>query len=98
MNIEISKLTKPFNPIIKVLKKDVVGIFIVITAIIFGFLIWRIGQLAGAEPTQDAINEQILSVKKPKIDPEGIKLIEQLQDQNINIESYFTNRDNPFQE
>lgn len=98
MKIDIKSFTKPLQPLTKILKKDAVGIFLLIVAAVFGFLIWRIGNLAGAEPTQDAINEQLVTVVRPKIDPKGIKLIEELQDQNIDIQSYFSNRDNPFQE
>lgn len=86
------------KPLIDFLKKDSVGIFLILVAIVFAFLIWRIGNLAGAEPSQDAIDEKLLTVVRPKIDPESIKKIEELQAQNVNIQSYFSSRDNPFQE
>lgn len=98
MNIEIKPLLKKLQPFINFLKRDSVMIFLAIVAIIFGFLIWKIGSLASAEPDQDALDEKLLSVVRPRIDPEGIKKIEDLQAQNINIQSYFSGRNNPFQE
>ncbi len=98
MKIDFTPITKLIRPLTNFLKKDAIGIFFTVVAIIFGFLIWRIGNLAGAEPTQEAINEQLVTVIRPKIDPKGIQLIEELQDQNIDIKSYFSDRDNPFQE
>ena len=98
MKLDIKPLLLELRPLINFLKKDSVGIFLAIVAIIFGFLIWRIGNLAGAEPSQDALAEKLTSVIRPKIDPASIKKIEDLQAQNINIQSFFSDRSNPFQE
>lgn len=96
--LETTALIAKFGPILHFLKKDAIGIFLIIVACVFAFLIWKIGNLAGAEPKQDAVDEKLLTVVRPRIDPEGIKQIEELQAQNIDIESYFSDRDNPFQE
>ncbi len=95
---DTSVLVKKFTPFINFLKKDAIGIFLFIVAAVFAFLIWRIGNLAGATPSQDAIDEKLQGVIRPKIDPDSIKKIEELQAQNVNIQSYFVDRDNPFQE
>jgi hypothetical protein len=98
MKLDIQTTLKKFKPLISFIRKDSVSIFLVIVACIFGFLIWRIGSLAGAEPTQDALDEKLLTVLRPKIDPESIKKIQDLQDQKIDIKAYFNDRNNPFQE
>ena len=98
MNIETKDILKKLQPLINFLKRDSVAIFLAIIAVIFGFLIWRIGTLAGAEPTQDALDEKLTSVVRPKIDPASIKKIEDLRSQNIDIQAYFSDRANPFQE
>lgn len=98
MNITLKPLLKKLQPLIDFLKRDSVIIFALIVAIIFGFLVWRIGVLAGAEPTQIELNEKLMTVVRPRIDQDGIKKLEELQAQNINIESYFSDRNNPFQE
>jgi hypothetical protein len=97
-NLNLKAILSKFKPLINFLKKDYVAIFLVIVAFIFGFLIWRIGNLSSAEPSQDEIDEKLLTIIRPRIDPESIKQIEDLQAQNINIESYFSDRANPFQE
>ncbi len=98
MKLDIQPLLKKIRPLTNFLKRDSVGIFLAIVAIIFGFLIWKIGTLANAEPTQDALTEKLTSVVRPKIDPASIKKIEDLESQNIDIQSYFSDRNNPFQE
>ena len=98
MKLDIKPIIKKLQPLINFLKRDSVAIFLVIVAIIFGFLIWRIGNLAGAEPQQDALSDALQKVVRPKIDPASIKKIEDLESQNIDIQSYFSDRNNPFQE
>ena len=98
MNIELKPLLAKLRPLIDFIKRDSVGIFLMLVAVVFGFLIWRIGTLASAEPSQDVIDEKLITVVRPKIDPASIKKIEDLQAQNINIQSYFSDRNNPFQE
>ena len=98
MNLELKPLLKKLQPFLNFLKKDSVGIFLTIVAIVFGFLIWKIGSLAGAEPSQDAIDEKLLTVVRPRIDKDSIDKINALQAQNVDIQSYFVDRNNPFQE
>lgn len=98
MKLDIKPILKKLQPFLNFLKKDSVGIFLAIVAVIFGFLIWRIGSLAGAEPSKDALDEKLLSVVRPKIDQDSINKIKALQAQNVNIQSYFVDRNNPFQE
>ena len=98
MSIEVKPLLKKLQPFSNFLKKDSVGIFLVIVAIIFGFLIWKIGSLAGAEPNQDALDKKLLTVVRPRIDQDSINKIKALQAQNVDIQSYFVDRNNPFQE
>ena len=97
-DIEIKPILAKLQPVLDFVKRDSVAIFLVIIAFVFGFLIWRIGTLAGAEPTETAIDERLIGVVRPRIDPESIKKIEDLESQNIDIQSYFSDRDNPFQE
>lgn len=73
---------------------SVVGILLV-----YSFLVLRISNLSQAEPSEDQITEQASTVKRLKIDQNAIDKIEQLEDQNIAVQSLFeTARDNPFQD
>jgi len=98
MKLDLKPLLKRLHPFINLLRRDSVGIFLVIVAIIFGSLIWRIGTLTGAEPSQADLNERLKSVIRPRIDPKSIQKIQDLQAENVDIQSYFSDRDNPFQE
>lgn len=98
MKLDLKPILKKLKPLLAFVKKDSVGIFLFIVACVFGFLIWRIGTLANAEPSQDAVSETLITVVRPKIDQNSIKKIQDLQDQNIDIKSYFSDRNNPFQE
>ena len=98
MKLQIKSILKKLKPLINFVRKDSVGIFLFIVACVFGFLIWRIGSLAGAEPSEDAVAEKLHAVIRPKIDPASIKKIQDLQDQNIDIKAAFSDRNNPFQE
>lgn len=98
MKLDLKPILEKLRPLINFVKKDSVGIFLLIVACVFGFLIWRIGTLANAEPSQAAIDEKLLAVVRPKIDPVSIKKIQDLQDQNIDIKAIFSDRNNPFQE
>lgn len=67
--------------------------------IIFGFLVLRINQYSNQEPSEDAINEKLEKVNRPKINDELIDKISQLQDQNVEVKSLFeAARNNPFSE
>lgn len=65
---------------------------------IYGFLVFQIGSLSQAEPSEADIAQQN-TVKRLKLDQSAIKKIEQLEDQNVGVQSLFdTARENPFVE
>lgn len=72
----------------------IVGILLIYT-----FLVLRINVLTSAKPSEEAIAEKANTVKRLKIDEESMTKIQNLQDQNIGVQSLFeTARDNPFQD
>ena len=73
--------------------------FIMGILLLYGFLVFQIGSLASKEPDESSITEQLNSVKRLKIDQATIDKINQLQDQNVTVQSIFKDaRDNPFQD
>jgi hypothetical protein len=100
MNLDMNTtaIQTKLRPVIEGLRKYGVAITVLVIAAVFGFLIWRIGALANAEPSEAALDEKLQAVVRPRIDPDSIKVIEDLQSQNIDIKSLFSDRDNPFQE
>lgn len=74
-------------------------IFILTIISLSGFLIFEINRLTAKEPTSEQISEQLETIKRLKIDQDTIDKIEQLEDQNIAVQSLFqAARDNPFQD
>jgi hypothetical protein len=74
-----------------------VVVFIVIVVGIFCFMTLRIAHFANLEPTESQIENTKNSLTIIKLDPNAVQKINELQGQNINIESLFNNsRANPF--
>lgn len=63
------------------------------------FLVFQINRYAGVEPTDQEINDKLETIQRPHIDQDSITKIQQLQDQNVEVQSLFQQaRDNPFSE
>ena len=67
--------------------------------IIYGALVLEINHLSGAEPTQAQLDAKLKTVQRPTIDQPTLDKIQQLQDQNIQVQTLFDQaRQNPFAE
>lgn len=98
-NLEVNQLVPALKSTFSKLRRYSTFIFIMSILLIYGFLIVRISVLSQAEPTESAIQEQTNTLKRLKIDQSSIEKIEQLEDQNVGVQSLFeTARDNPFQD
>lgn len=74
-------------------------IFILFFALIYGFLVQRLGTLTSREPDQSEVMEELNIVRRPKIDEEAVRKIEQLEAQNVEVQTLFeAARRNPFAE
>ncbi len=72
----------------------VLGILVVII-----FLVFRINQFSSAEPTQAQLDEKLQNNTSLKLDQTVLNRIQQLQDQNVEVQSLFDkSRNNPFNE
>jgi len=99
MKADLKKYTDKTKPAIAFVRRYLTVIIIGLVVFLFAFLVWRIGALANADPSPEAVDSALSEVKRPKIDPNAIKSLQDLQSQNINIQSLFpTDRNNPFQE
>ncbi len=99
MNIEVKNIL----PILKSKSQGLIRhgkfIFILVALSMSGFLVFQINRLTSMEPTPEQLTAQQELIKRPKIDQETINKIEQLEDQNIAVQSLFqAARDNPFQD
>ncbi len=99
MSLEVKDIPAKLGPIVKGLSKYLVFIFIMTVMIIYGYLVFHINTLASQEPAEDAVAERLKTVSRPRIDEDTLTKIEQLEDQNIQVQTLFQQaRDNPFTE
>jgi hypothetical protein len=83
--------------IIKQLLRFRVMLFLLLIAIVYGFLILRTNTLKNAQPDQNAIASQIKS--STNIDQATVDKIKQLQDNSVSVQALFNQaRQNPFHE
>lgn len=99
MKLEVKDIPAKLKPALDFLKRYLSFIVVIAALGVFGFFILRINQFSRAEPDESAVEEKLETVQRPKIDPEVIEKIEQLQDQNIQVQALFDQaRNNPFSE
>lgn len=73
--------------------------FLGVIAVLYGFIMWRISVLAGAEPDATAIAAQAHTTSKPHIDEALVEKVKQLEDNNVTVHALFDQaRKNPFRE
>ena len=99
MNLEVKDITAKILPVLQGLKKYLVFIFIITILGLYSYLVFHINTLAQQEPDETAVTERLKTIQRPKIDQEALDKIEQLQAQNIQVQTLFKQaRDNPFAE
>jgi len=82
-----------------VARKNAAVVFFVFLMAIYGFLAWRISQLLQADPNPADVTAQLKTVGIPKVDPEVVKKVQDLKDNNVSVQTLFDDaRSNPFQE
>ncbi len=97
--MKLPAITAKFTPILDVVKKYLLVVFLLFFAGIYGFLLFRIETLANAKPDEDAILEKLKTVQRPRLDEAAAKKIQSLEDQNISVQTLFDQaRQNPFAE
>lgn len=99
MNIRLKSIISAVFKVFRKIKPYFGFAFIIGVLCLYGFLIFRIGTLASHEPAEAAVTEQLNTLKRLKIDQTTIDKINQLEDQNVSVQSLFKSaRDNPFED
>lgn len=99
MNLDLKTIPQKIGPLLQTAKKYMTLMFILFFLAVYGFLVFRINSLAASEPSEDAIAEKLTRVKRPKIDKQAAEHMEQMEDQNVQIQTLFDKaRNNPFAE
>lgn len=99
INFDFKDLPKKFKPLLDYLKRYRGFIFIMLLLLAYGFIVFRINTLTTTEPDEAAILEKLQSVQRPKLDQSAVQKLEELEDQNVDVQTIFQQaRDNPFTE
>ncbi len=99
MKIDVKKYLDQLTKLANQAKKYLGFMFVLVLLGLCGFLVFRINQFSHSEPSQDAIDEKLNASQRPKFDQATLDKIQQLQDQNVQVQTLFQQaRDNPFAE
>lgn len=99
MKLNIQELPGKLEFVLNFFKKYLSIIYILAILAIFGFFVFRINTYNRAEPAEDAIQDKLQTIRRPKIDKSVLDKIQQLQTQNVQVQSLFDQaRSNPFNE
>lgn len=94
-----SNIKEQLLHIARSLHKYAVPIFLLFLISIYGFLAWRVIQLSQTEPDQAKVSAELKTAGVPKIDPEVVKKMQELEDNSVSAQSLFEEaRRNPFKE
>lgn len=97
--LSIKGLKQSLEPTLALTQKYIRFLYFIFFISICIFLVFQINHYAGVEPSDQEINDKLETVQRPHIDQDSIRKIQQLQDQNIEVQSLFQQaRDNPFSE
>ena len=95
----LKSLTDQSTQLLGTLQHYSVLLFVLVVAILYGYLAYTINSLSNAEPAPDAISSQVKAARVPNIDPTVLKQLKKLQDNSVNVRTLFSDkRQNPFQE
>jgi hypothetical protein len=73
-------------------------LFVIFVALLYGFVLLRTNSLNNAQPTSDAVTNQIQAAKVPHIDKSVVRQLESLHNNSVNVQTLFNEaRSNPFQ-
>lgn len=98
VNIKLSSFTRKAGVYTKKLQPYGFVTFLVFTTLIYGFVLLRINDLGNREPSADAVNNQVQTIRLTHIDENVVKKLQSLRDNSVNVQALFDEaRNNPFQ-
>lgn len=99
LNSSFKSLLSPAKKYLSIAIRHAPFASIIIVLFCLLFMVYKINQLASAEPTPEAETTSAISTKIPKIDPDAVKQIQELEQNSPEVHSLFNEaRNNPFQE
>lgn len=98
-NIEVKDIPKKLQALFEANQKYLPITYFVFIILLGAFFVFKINSFSNITPTDDQVSEKLQTIQRPHIDQASIDKIQQLQDQNVEVESLFKDaRDNPFSE
>lgn len=99
MKLSIKDIPARISDLLEPVKKYAILLFIVVVAGVYGFLVFRINGMQSTVPTSTGDTQRGTLVATPRIDPNLVTQLQQLQDNSVSVKSLFDQaRSNPFQE
>lgn len=99
MKIDIKPVLDKIAPLSEFLRKYFKLLFFLGVAGLLAYLLLQINLLANSEPTPEEVSAKLLEVRKPRVDEDTVKIVEDLQDNSSQVRAIFNEaRDNPFAE
>lgn len=98
-DLDLKALKRQLLNLLKLEKRHAAFIGIMFVLLVYLLTVWRIGQLAGAEPSIEQQTAADNTGKVLRVDKAAIKQIQELEHNSTDIQSLFNEaRKNPFRE
>lgn len=95
---DLKKITASLPKLGSQLRHYSLAIFLVSVGLTYLFILFQINSLSSAQPSADAISNQVKGAQPPKIDKQLVHQLESLQDNSVSVQTLFEEaRSNPFQ-
>jgi hypothetical protein len=99
MKLSIKEIPARISDILAPFKKYAILLFVIVVAGVYGFLVFRINGMQSTSPSSSGDIQKGTLVATPRIDPNLVTQLQQLQDNSVSVKSLFDEaRSNPFQE
>lgn len=99
MKQQFDDLFVKIEPFISFIRRYLTFSVVILFLVIYAFITFRINTLSNRQPSDGDVTIALKAVPRPKVDPTTLKKIQQLQDQNVQVQSLFNQaRNNPFSE
>lgn len=97
MKLNIKDIPAKLMELLGKLNRYAVVLFLLLVALVYGFLMMRIQSLQNVQPSNTPVRGTVVAT--PHIDQSVVDQLQQLQDNSVSVKSLFDQaRSNPFQE
>lgn len=98
LNNHLGKLTDRLKVMLRKFRRYALVVFLVFVGCIYSFLLLRTSTLNSAQPSADAVTNQVKAARLPHIDQSVVNQLKTLRDNSVNVQALFDQgRNNPFQ-